>query len=91
LIFIKNLILGCLKNSFLEKAIEYLRNMIDLGIKPDEVLLNSLLDGCEKMNKFSQARDLFLFVRRFGVEPSMMSFSIMMKVNIFKFKPKIKF
>lgn len=64
----------------MEKSIDYLHSMIQLGIKPDEVLLNSLLDGCEKMNKFTQARDIFLFVRKFGVEPSMMSFSIMMKV-----------
>lgn len=65
----------------LEKAIDYLHTMINLGIKPDEVLLNSLLDGCEKMSKFTQARDIFLFVRKFGVQPSMMSFSIMMKVK----------
>jgi len=76
-------LIGCLKNTLLEKAIEYLHSMINLGIKPDEVVLNSLLDGCEKMNKFSQARDIFLFVRNFGVEPSMMSFSIMMKVTNF--------
>lgn len=70
-----------MKTSLLEKAINYLHTMIDLGIKPDDVLLNSLLDGCEKMDKFTQARDIFLFVRKFGVEPSMMSFSIMMKVK----------
>jgi pentatricopeptide repeat protein len=69
-----------LKSSLLEKAIDFLHTMIALGIKPDDVLLNSLLDGCEKMNKFTQAKDIFLFVRKFGVEPSMMSFSIMMKV-----------
>lgn len=57
--------------------------MTNHGIKPDEVLLNSLLDGCEKLNKFTQAKEIFLFVRKCGVEPSMMSYSIMMKVNIF--------
>jgi pentatricopeptide repeat protein len=71
-----------MKSSLLDKAIDYLHTMINSGIKPDEVLLNSLLDGCEKMNKFTQARDIFLFVRKFGLQPSMMSFSIMMKVNL---------
>jgi pentatricopeptide repeat protein len=50
------------------------------NITPDEVLLNSFLDGCDKMKKYSKAVEIFEYVLSFRIEPSMMSYSIMMKV-----------
>ena len=59
--------------------------MQNFKIVPDKILLNSLLDGCSKMNQFEKAKEIFYFVRNFGVEPSMLSYSIMMMVNKFFF------
>jgi pentatricopeptide repeat protein len=80
IISFSTIIKGCLKSSKLEKAVNYLNEMIGLKIIPDEVLLNSFLDGCEKLGEFNKAKEIFLRIRKLGTNPSMMSFSIMMKV-----------
>jgi pentatricopeptide repeat protein len=79
IISFSTLIKGYLSKKDLGKPIELLKMMEILDIKPDEVLLNSLLDGCDKMSEYKHAVQIFTHVRKF-IYPSLMSFSIMMKV-----------
>jgi pentatricopeptide repeat protein len=49
-------------------------------LTPDEVLINSILDGCEKCQEYKKASDLFDYIKNLKVNIPCMSFSIMMKV-----------
>jgi pentatricopeptide repeat protein len=80
IITFSTIIKGCLKLSELSTAINYLYSMKNCEIKPDEVLLNSFLDGCDKLQNYNKAIEIYQYILSFGVEPSMMSYSIMMKV-----------
>jgi len=60
--------------------------MKDFNLKPDEVLINSLLDGCEKSQDFDAANKIFEYIKTLKVNIPAMAFSIMMKVrNIFNY------
>ena len=54
--------------------------MLKIDIKPDDVLLNSLLDGCEKCKEFDKSFEIYNLFKSKGVEPTMMTYSIMMKI-----------
>jgi pentatricopeptide repeat protein len=80
IITFSTLIKGCLKLSELNMSVDYLYSMKNFNIKPDEVLLNSFLDGCDKLQSYNKAVEIYNYILSHGVEPSMMSYSIMMKV-----------
>jgi pentatricopeptide repeat protein len=79
IISFSTLIKGYIYQKDLRKPLKILSIMERLNIKPDEVLLNSLLDGCDKMNNYKAGVEIFRQVRKF-IYPSLMSFSIMMKI-----------
>lgn len=79
IIAFSTLIKGYIKQKDLSKPIQLLKIMEKFNIKPDEVLLNSLLDGCDKMKNYRTGVDIFIHVRKY-IYPSLMSFSIMMKI-----------
>jgi len=51
-----------------------------INIIPDEVLVNSMLDGCEKAEEYNIATELFLYFKKLNVNLPQMAYSIMMKV-----------
>ena len=51
-------------------------------IKPDEVLINSILDGCEKYEDYESGSKIFDYIKSLNVNIPSMAFSIMMKVRI---------
>jgi len=52
----------------------------DTSLKPDEIMYNSLLDGCAKMNLFDEGHDLLKEMLKEGVAPSNFTLSIMVKL-----------
>merc|ERR1719207_490101 len=55
----------------IDAAFAVLQEMRDKdGLVPDEVLYNSLLDGCAKEHRLQEALDLFATMRAEGVRPS---------------------
>jgi pentatricopeptide repeat protein len=52
----------------------------DTGLKPDEIMYNSLLDGCAKSNLYDEAMDLFEDMQKQGISPSNFTLSIMVKL-----------
>jgi len=53
------MIKGFCKFAMVERAFDALQRMQARGIKPDEVLFNSLLDGCSKAGKVDDAFKLY--------------------------------
>jgi len=79
IISFSTLIKGYIKERDLHRAVELLNDMLRKKVKPDEVLLNTLLDGCEKMKEYNRGVEIWTLVRNY-IYPSLMSFSIMMKI-----------
>merc|ERR1719157_163641 len=52
----------------------------DTKLKPDEIMYNSLLDGCAKSNLFEEGHDLLKQMLKEGVAPSNFTLSIMVKL-----------
>jgi pentatricopeptide repeat protein len=50
------------------------------GILPDEVLFNSLLDGCAKAGAADLAHQVYSEMRKVGIKPSNVTFSILIKL-----------
>ena len=50
---------GYCKFQMLDKAIGILDIMMDKQVKPDEVLYNSILDGCSKCGKLDLAFEIY--------------------------------
>jgi len=71
-----------LNNKCLDEAIGLIHQMKDYNLKPDEVLINSLLDGCEKAQEFEKASEVFDYIKSLNVNIPSMAFSIMMKVSL---------
>lgn len=66
--------------SSLQKAFEMLKIMEKEKIKPDEVLFNSLLDGCCKSNEIDLALTVYKAMREQHIKPSNVTFSILVKI-----------
>lgn len=67
----------------LDRALEILQDMLsssDLKFKPDEVLYNSLLDGCAKQQRPDDALKLLDDMRKSGVKPSNYTLSMIVKL-----------
>lgn len=54
--------------------------MKSYDLYPDEVLINSLLDGCEKYQEFEKGSRIFDYIKSLKVNIPTMAYSIMMKV-----------
>merc|ERR1719355_291732 len=52
----------------------------DTYLKPDEIMYNSLLDGCAQNNLFDEGHDLLKEMLKEGVAPSNFTLSIMVKM-----------
>jgi len=65
----------------LDKGLQLLRDMESDGkFAPDEVMYNSLLDGCAKQHRLEDANRLLENMRTSGVTPSNYTLSIMVKL-----------
>jgi len=63
------------------RGFEVLKEMKrETGLKPDEIMYNSLLDGCAKNNLFDEGHDLLREMLKEGVPPSNFTLSIMVKL-----------
>lgn len=80
LITFSTLIKGFTKEGLIDEALNYAKLMVKHEVRPDEILLNSFLDGCEKNNKFKEAPRIFDFFLKLGVSPSLMTYSLMLKL-----------
>jgi pentatricopeptide repeat protein len=56
--------------------------MQEFSIYPDEVLINSILDGCEKAQEYEKGKSIFEYFKKLQINIPCMSFSIMMKVDL---------
>jgi pentatricopeptide repeat protein len=60
----------------LQEAFEVLARMRERGVKPDEVLYNSLLDGCSKNNQMAKAFEIYQMMLEEGtVKPTTVTFN----------------
>ena len=50
------------------------------GITPDEILFNSLLDGCCKANELDLALKCYQNMMSYGINPSNVTYSILIKI-----------
>ena len=75
------LIKGEIHNGCFDKAKILMYKMLEYDyIKPDCILLNTLLDGCEKCNSYNDALNIFEIFRKKNVSTNMMTYSIMLKI-----------
>ena len=54
--------------------------MLEQGIKADEVLYNSLLDGCLKANEMDMALKCFKNIKKLKIKASNVTYSILAKI-----------
>lgn len=54
--------------------------MLEQGIKADEVLYNSLLDGCLKANEMDMALKCFKNMKKLKIKASNVTYSILAKI-----------
>jgi pentatricopeptide repeat protein len=64
-----------------DKGFKVLKEMLKQGkYEPDEILYNSLLDGCAKQHRVEEALELLQTMRKTGVQPSNFTLSIIVKL-----------
>jgi len=64
-----------------QRGFEVLKEMKrETALRPDEIMYNSLLDGCAKNNLFEEGHDLLSEMLKEGVPPSNFTLSIMVKL-----------
>ncbi len=70
------------EQKYIDRAFEILK-IVKLsktkGIKPDEILYNSILDTCVKYNKMEQAQAVFDDIKDTAIQPSKITYSIMIR------------
>eukprot|EP00416_Gambierdiscus_australes_P031375 CAMPEP_0171088832 /NCGR_PEP_ID=MMETSP0766_2-20121228/21014_1 /TAXON_ID=439317 /ORGANISM="Gambierdiscus australes, Strain CAWD 149" /LENGTH=622 /DNA_ID=CAMNT_0011546653 /DNA_START=102 /DNA_END=1970 /DNA_ORIENTATION=+ len=64
----------------LESALMLLEAMVDLKLRPDEVIFNNLLGGCVKESNVELARRLYQEMVAAGIRPSNATFSIFIRL-----------
>jgi pentatricopeptide repeat protein len=58
-----------------------MQKMMELDyIKLDCILLNTLLDGCEKCNCYDEALDIFYLFKKKNVAINMMTYALLLKI-----------
>ena len=63
-----------------ERSLELLEEMRGAGLAPDEIVFNSLLDGCAKEQRPDDALKLFDEMKKSGVPPSNYTLSMLVKL-----------
>jgi len=75
------IIKGHCKSGDVQLGFSVLKDMQrDTNLKPDEIMYNSLLDGCAQNNLFDQGQDLLKQMLQDGIAPSNFTLSIMVKM-----------
>ena len=75
------LIKGEINNKCFGNARKLMQKLLEYNyIKLDCVLLNTLLDGCDKCGCYEEALDIFTIFKNKNVTCNMMTYSIMMKI-----------
>jgi len=75
------IIKGYCQSGCVNRALELLRQMCnESGLKPDEVMYNSLLDGCAREQRLDDALSLLAEMRAAGIAPSNYTLSILCKL-----------
>ena len=75
------LIKGELHKNHFNNAKDLMKKMMEFDyIKLDCILLNTLLDGCEKCNCYREALDIFYLFKKRNVPMNMMTYSILLKI-----------
>lgn len=74
------MIKGYCREKNIERALIMLNEMESAGIQADEVLYNSLLDGCCKANEVTMALKVYQNMRILKIKPSNVTYSILIKV-----------
>uniref|UniRef100_A0A7S1RE49 Pentacotripeptide-repeat region of PRORP domain-containing protein n=1 Tax=Alexandrium catenella TaxID=2925 RepID=A0A7S1RE49_ALECA len=64
----------------LEAALKLLEAMVDLRLRPDEVIFNNLLGGCVKDSNAGLAKRLYSDMTGAGIRPSNATFSILIRL-----------
>merc|ERR1719453_816096 len=67
-------------NHCLEDALKLLEDMVDLGMKPDEVIFNNLIAGCGQQGNAKLGKHLFNDMVASGIRPSNATFSILIRM-----------
>jgi pentatricopeptide repeat protein len=71
----------CQENKF-DQALEVVNNMkATTAFRPDEVLYNSLLDGCARKGLYDRGMTLFAEMQEEGVRPSNFTLSVLVKLS----------
>lgn len=71
----------CQENKF-DRALEVVNSMkATTAFKPDEVLYNSLLDGCARKGLYDRGMALFAEMQEEGVRPSNFTLSVLVKLS----------
>jgi len=63
----------------LDRGFECFEHLHSLGIQPDEVFFNSLMDTCVHFCRLQKADDVFSMMRKAGIVPTAVTYSILMK------------
>jgi len=64
----------------LDKALKLLESMLELGLKPDEVIFNNLLGGCARQTNLELGKRLYTDMIASGIRPSNATFSILIRL-----------
>jgi len=65
----------------LEEALKLLGEMIDLKLRPDEVVFNNLIAGCARLGNAKLGKQLYDDMVKSGVRPSNATFSILIRLH----------
>jgi len=68
-------------NDKLEEALKLLEDMIELGLRPDEVVFNNLIAGCARLGNVMLGKQLYDNMVKSGVRPSNATFSILIRLH----------
>lgn len=63
----------------LEEALKLLEAMVNLNLRPDEVVFNNLLAGCARMSNVKLGKRLYADMLACGIRPSNATFSILIR------------
>ena len=81
LVTFSTLIKGEINNKCIGKARKLLQKLLECDyIKLDCILLNTLLDGCDKCGCYEDAMDIFTIFKSRNIPCNMMTYSILMKI-----------
>merc|ERR1712202_52417 len=65
------------KNKNIEKSLALYNEMIQEDMELDEILFNSILDGCSKNNKYKEAMQVYEDMLTAQIKPSNVTYSIL--------------